>query len=92
MVRNGSTARLARSVLPAAVAALLATALEAIGAVDRLVVARDERNHRLLAAFPANGRVHGALLVNAAATTETHTLSLLDDLPISISPPDLTTF
>lgn len=52
--------------LPAAVAALLALRLEAVRAIDRLVVPRNERDHRLLAARAAGRRVHGALLATAA--------------------------
>ena len=54
--------------LPAAVAALLATTLEAVRAIDRLVTTRNERDHRLLATGAADGRVHGAL---GATTTVT---------------------
>src|SRR5690606_33562789 len=53
--------------LVAAVAALLANRLEAVGAVHRLVVPRNEGDHGVLAAVAADRRVHRALRAGAVA-------------------------
>jgi len=62
-----------------------AALLEALAAVHRLVLRRQERNFRLLATIAADGRVHGPLGAVTTATTAAIAVSAAVTAVIALS-------